>query len=169
MEKGQEASALTAMPAIVMSPLQSEHQEPLLAVELLTQGGMCSAALCAALETDAIKVLGAWQESAEGRELVGYAMLGIGPFDSELEAIGVLPSWRRYGIARQLLNNLIDTSIEAGSERLLLEVRATNLPAIHLYQGNGFHIDGYRKNYYPAAQGATGREDAVLMSRPLRS
>lgn len=169
MENGHRTSPLTAMPTSVISPLQSEHRDQLLAVEQLTQSGMCPKTLCASLEADTIKVLGAWQESADGHELAGYAVLGIGPFDAELEAIGVLPCWRRYGIARRLLKTLIGTAIEAGSERLLLEVRATNHPAISLYQENGFHVDGHRKNYYPAAAGATGREDAVLMSRPLRS
>ena len=169
MENGHRTSPLTEVPTSVISTLQSEHRDPLLAVEELAQSGMCPKALCAALETDAIKVLGAWQERAEEYKLVGYAVLGIGPFDAELEAIGVLPGWRRYGIARRLLQTLMGTATEVGSERLLLEVRASNQPAINLYQENGFHVDGHRKNYYPAAAGATGREDAVLMSRPLRS
>ncbi|MGY4876905.1 GNAT family N-acetyltransferase [Vreelandella aquamarina] len=169
MENGYRTYPLTEMPASIISLLQSEHRDQLLAVEQLTQSGMCPKALCAALEADAITVLGAWQESAAGHELAGYAVLNIGPFDAELEAIGVLPGWRRYGIARRLLQTLMDTAIEVGCERLLLEVRATNQPAISLYQENGFQVDGHRKNYYPAAVGATGREDAVLMSRPLRS
>jgi len=159
---------MTEMPASVISPLQSEHRDQLLAVERLAQSGMSPAALSAAVEAGGNKVLGAWRGNAEKRELIGYALLAIGPFDAELEAIGVLPNWRRYGIAHCLLKTLIDTAIEAGSERLLLEVRVTNQAAICLYQRHGFHIDGDRKNYYPAASGATGREDAVLMSRPLR-
>ncbi|HBS16635.1 MAG TPA: ribosomal-protein-alanine acetyltransferase, partial [Halomonas sp.] len=31
----------------------------------------------------------------------------------------------------------------------------------------GFGEDGCRKEYYPAVKGTTGREDALLMSRPL--
>jgi ribosomal-protein-alanine N-acetyltransferase len=53
------------------------------------------------------------------------------------------------------------------AERLLLEVRAGNQRAIALYQQAGFGEDGCRKGYYPAVKGTTGREDALLMSRPL--
>ena len=51
---------------------------------------------------------------------------------------------------------------ERGEERLLLEVRASNLPARTLYESIGFVCDGIRKRYYrdPA-------EDAVLMSLTL--
>lgn len=167
LENAHGISTLTDMSTSVISSLHGEHRDPLLAVEQLARSGVSPAALCAALEAKDIRVLGAWQESAEGIALAGYAVLGIGPFDAELEAIGVLPEWRRYGIARQLLKTLIVTAIEQGCERLLLEVRATNYPAIRLYQESGFHIDGRRKHYYPAAPGAAGREDAVLMSRPL--
>ncbi|MGS2742637.1 ribosomal protein S18-alanine N-acetyltransferase [Halomonas sp. LS-001] len=169
LQNGHEILPLKEVSASVISPLQNEHRDQLLAVERLAQSGMCPAALGAALEAGSIEVLGVWQKSAEGHKLIGYAVLAIGPFDAELEAIGVLPNWRRYGIARCLLQTLIDMAIEKGSERLLLEVRATNQAAIRLYQKNGFHIDGHRKHYYPAASGATGREDAVLMSRPLNS
>jgi ribosomal-protein-alanine N-acetyltransferase len=53
---------------------------------------------------------------------------------------------------------------ELGMQRMLLEVRASNLPALHLYRSEGFTEDGVRKGYYPASG---GREDAILMSRFL--
>lgn len=53
------------------------------------------------------------------------------------------------------------------SERLLLEVRVGNLGAIRLYQRCGFSEDGCRRGYYPAVEGAAGREDALLMSLVL--
>ena len=42
---------------------------------------------------------------------------------------------------------------------LMLEVRASNAPAIALYEKHGFAAVGRRKNYYDAP-----REDAVLMT-----
>jgi len=53
---------------------------------------------------------------------------------------------------------------KSGAKRCLLEVRASNAAARGLYRSLGFQVDGVRKNYYPAA---TGREDALLMSREL--
>jgi ribosomal-protein-alanine N-acetyltransferase len=44
---------------------------------------------------------------------------------------------------------------------MLLEVRPSNLRAVHLYQRFGFVTIGCRKNYYPARH--RGREDALVM------
>jgi ribosomal-protein-alanine N-acetyltransferase len=49
--------------------------------------------------------------------------------------------------------------------RLFLEVRASNQPAIKLYQHCGFQQSGLRKNYYPSANGT--REHAILMEAVL--
>jgi ribosomal-protein-alanine N-acetyltransferase len=48
---------------------------------------------------------------------------------------------------------------------LWLEVRATNLRAINVYQRYGFKRVGERKNYYPLQVGQ--REHAVVMSLQL--
>jgi ribosomal-protein-alanine N-acetyltransferase len=47
---------------------------------------------------------------------------------------------------------------------MVLEVRASNLPAINLYRKAGFADIGLRREYYPAEN---GREDAILMGRGL--
>ncbi|HET19983.1 MAG TPA: ribosomal-protein-alanine N-acetyltransferase, partial [Chromatiales bacterium] len=59
---------------------------------------------------------------------------------------------------------LMSVCREQGLERILLEVRASNTPALGLYRSEGFCEDGVRKGYYPASG---GREDAILMSRSL--
>src|SRR5450830_1875528 len=48
---------------------------------------------------------------------------------------------------------------------LLLEVRVSNLRALHVYKRYGFVEIGRRKNYYPVDQHT--REDAIVMSLPL--
>ncbi|WP_187276583.1 ribosomal protein S18-alanine N-acetyltransferase [Parahaliea maris] len=74
--------------------------------------------------------------------------------------VAVAPGAQRQGLASSLLRRAI---AEAGKEaqRCLLEVRASNAPALALYRRLGFGEDGRRPNYYPCAG---GREDAVLMS-----
>jgi ribosomal-protein-alanine N-acetyltransferase len=47
---------------------------------------------------------------------------------------------------------------------MLLEVRATNQPALALYAQQGFAEIGRRRGYYPAE---AGREDAIVMAREL--
>jgi ribosomal-protein-alanine N-acetyltransferase len=43
---------------------------------------------------------------------------------------------------------------------MFLEVRASNISAIALYENIGFNEMAVRRGYYPAHQ---GREDAILM------
>lgn len=82
----------------------------------------------------------------------------------EIQNLLVDPARRRRGLARQLLGSALDTLRAEGALRCLLEVRASNGPAIALYRRCGFVEDGRRRNYYPLG---TGREDALLMSLDL--
>lgn len=68
------------------------------------------------------------------------------------------------GLGRLLLTQALEHMRTLGAQRCLLEVRKSNQVARSLYRRLQFHEDGVRPNYYPAA---TGREDAVLMSRQL--
>jgi len=156
-----------------ITSLSTNHLEALLELEAAATSGMRPAALASLLTTPDTKVLGAWQREdinvSRVNRLIGYAIVVIGPFDAEVEAVGVLPALRRHGVAGLLMQEMIDVAIQAGSERLLLDVRETNGPAIRLYQAFGFTLDGRRKKYYPAVEGTAGRDDALLMSRGLRS
>ncbi len=69
------------------------------------------------------------------------------------------PASRRKGIANGLLSTLITEARTAGAEHILLEVRASNLPATHLYTVSGFKQTGRRRDYYrnPA-------EDALIFA-----
>ena len=94
---------------------------------------------------------------------VGY----IGSFsagdDREITNIAVSPEYRRRGIAKALLSELIGEARGRGEEKILLEVRASNLPARTLYGSLGFVCDGVRRRYYRDPV-----EDAVLMSLSLK-
>lgn len=118
----------------------------------------------AGLAENATAVLGIWCEE----RLAGHAVLANTGLDAELQAIAVAPQWRRRGLARRLLDGVIERAGAWGSETLLLEVRAGNRAALALYRQAGFSGDGYRRGYYPALDGS-GREDACLMSRILGS
>ncbi|XKE45049.1 GNAT family N-acetyltransferase [Halomonas organivorans] len=116
----------------------------------------------AVLASDFHAVIGL--EGAKG--LVGHAVVARQPFDAELEVILVAPRWRGHGLARLLLEGVLETARRWGVERLLLEVRAGNAPAIALYRRAGLVVDGRRRGYYPPLAGAE-REDALLMSCSL--
>jgi ribosomal-protein-alanine N-acetyltransferase len=145
----------------MITELSQRDFQLLAALETRALSGVSIALLREALVADTACVLGDWQES----QLTGYALLARLPFDAELQAIGVLPEQRGHGIGGQLLKAVFAVAARWQSERVLLEVRESNAAAIRLYQGAGFQQDGYRRDYYPAAEGAAGRESALLMSR----
>ena len=96
-----------------------------------------------------------------GGQLHGFVLLSHLLDEAEVLEIGVAPQYQRAGLARQLLLHAQQQLAQRGIERLMLEVRASNLPALGLYRALGFVEDGRRSGYYPTA---TGHEDAVLMS-----
>ena len=97
---------------------------------------------------------------AEGEDggLLGYAVLSAVLDEGNLDNIAVAPRWRRQGVADALLSALTDIGRTSLSV-LFLEVRASNLSAIALYEKHGFVPVGRRKNYYESP-----REDALLMT-----
>ncbi|QFU00378.1 ribosomal-protein-alanine N-acetyltransferase [Halomonas sp. THAF5a] len=118
--------------------------------------------LAAALNDPETRVIGA----AWNARLVGHAVVVRLPFEAELQAILVAGDQRRQGVAARLLDAVIEAAKGWDVERLLLEVRASNAPAIGLYRRAGFHEDGRRRGYYPPLAGRE-REDALLMSLSL--
>lgn len=109
----------------------------------------------AALNNPAVAVLLA---RGEDGALLGYAVLSTVLDEGNLDNIAVAPEHRRRGVADALLSALT----AFGREHLaclMLEVRASNTPAIALYEKHGFTAVGRRKNYYDAP-----KEDAILMT-----
>lgn len=96
--------------------------------------------------------------------IVAYAVVLPVVDEAHLLNICTAPDWQGQGIGRGMLRWIMSACVEQGLVRMLLEVRASNLPAIKLYRAEGFAEDGVRKGYYPASG---GREDAILMSRSL--
>ena len=101
---------------------------------------------------------------AEGEDgaILGYAVLSVVLDEGNLDNIAVAPEHRRRGVADALLSALAGFGREHLSV-LMLEVRASNAPAIALYEKHGFAAVGRRKNYYTSP-----REDAILMTLELQ-
>ncbi len=108
-----------------------------------------------ALENPSVAVLLA--QRADGA-ILGYAVLSTVLDEGNLDNIAVAPDARRQGVGEALLRTLTGFGREHLS-CLMLEVRASNTPAIALYEKHGFQAVGRRKNYYDAP-----KEDAVLMT-----
>ena len=92
-------------------------------------------------------------------EAVGYMgfhdVVGEGFVTNE----AVSPACRRQGVAAALLEAALAECAARGVERLCLEVRESNAPAIALYTRFGFALDGRRPRFYSAPT-----EDALLYS-----
>ena len=98
---------------------------------------------------------------AEGEDgaVLGYAGVHVILDEGYIDNVAVDPAWRRQGIADALIGAFVRFG-EANLAFLTLEVRASNAPAIALYEKHGFYEVGRRKNYYDDP-----KEDAVLMTR----
>jgi len=94
----------------------------------------------------------------ENDTIVGYLILMTVHPDGEILNLAVMPEYRRQGLADRLFDACADYCRSAGMEMLFLEVRASNTPAISLYEKRGFVTVGRRKNYYRYP-----REDALVM------
>lgn len=92
-----------------------------------------------------------------GEQLAGFLCSWLIAGELQIQNLATLPQMRRRGIAAKLLAHAIERSQEQGLTSVCLEVRATNIPAITLYERFGFTLDGKRPSYY-----ADG-EDALLM------
>ncbi|CAG8998677.1 MAG: [Ribosomal protein S18]-alanine N-acetyltransferase [Candidatus Celerinatantimonas neptuna] len=97
-------------------------------------------------------------------DLLGYLFCRVVVDEGELLNISIDRNLQHQGWGGHLLRSLIIRLKMQGIHRIMLEVRASNQPALRLYKRLGFNLDGVRKNYYPSGD---TREDALLMSRIL--
>ena len=95
--------------------------------------------------------------------VVGYVGCQTVLDEGYITNVAVSPDCRRQGIGRALVGALASHARGQGLSFVTLEVRASNAPALALYEGAGFRRVGVRKNFYTAPA-----EDAVLMTLFLK-
>ncbi len=105
----------------------------------------------------------AWVAGFNEAAVQGFALASSAAGEAELETIVTAPQARGQGLGRALAGAALDWSRAAGAGRILLEVRASNRPALALYESLRFQTDGTRRGYYRNPD-----EDATLMSLALR-
>jgi ribosomal protein S18 acetylase RimI-like enzyme len=74
----------------------------------------------------------------DGEEMLGIGMLGVRPDRAWITRMGVLPSGRRRGIGRELMNNMVNAATARHLAVIWLEVIKDNIPAYHLFCKFGF-------------------------------
>ena len=72
----------------------------------------------------------------------------------------MIPGQRRAGVARALMDDLLERARALEVTSLTLEVRVSNFAAQGLYRAYGFRVVAVRRGYYRD----TG-EDALVMER----
>jgi len=82
--------------------------------------------------------------------VVGYAGLSApeGLVQADIQTIAVAKSHRRLGLGALLLRRLLDEAVARGAHDVLLEVRADNPDAQHLYERHAFTAIAVRPRYY---------------------
>ncbi len=73
---------------------------------------------------------------------------------ADIEEVFVLPEFRKSGIGFELVNSALTTLREEGINKVFLEVRESNIPAINLYLKCGFEKINVRKKYYSNGENA---------------
>jgi ribosomal-protein-alanine N-acetyltransferase len=94
-----------------------------------------------------------------GNTIIGYLIVQGVVDELHLLNICVSPTHQHQGHGQYLLQHCIAFAKSQSLHSILLEVRASNLPAKKLYAQYSFQLIGVRKNYYPSDN---GREDAEV-------
>lgn len=83
-----------------------------------------------------------------GNEVVCYGGFHSVLDEAHITNIAVRNTDRGRGIGKFLMSALIAKAREKGAKHITLEVKSSNIPAIRMYEGFGFRVEGVRKRYY---------------------
>jgi ribosomal-protein-alanine N-acetyltransferase len=92
----------------------------------------------------------------------GFVAARVDADELHINNIAVRSELRSTGIGGFLLDAALAEGTNIGASISVLEVRASNIPAIALYSSRQFREAGRRRNYY-----ANPFEDAIVMKRSL--
>jgi ribosomal-protein-alanine N-acetyltransferase len=95
-------------------------------------------------------------------EALGYIGFNTVLDEGYIANVAVKKNHRGKGIAKLLLNKVIEKAKEVNLSFVTLEVRKSNEIAIGLYKSYGFEVQGARKNFYRNPQ-----EDGLIMTKFL--
>lgn len=93
-----------------------------------------------------------------------YGVMSTAAGEAHIFNLCVRPELQGRGLARRMLDHLLELAHTVQTQTVFLEVRTSNTAALQLYQAAGFCEIGIRHGYYPAAK---GREDALVMAKEL--
>jgi ribosomal-protein-alanine N-acetyltransferase len=90
-------------------------------------------------------------------QIAGY-LLTLNSIDFiDILTIAITPQSQQQGLGRGLLDDLLQHLDQDKVRSIMLEVRVSNVSAIHFYQRYGFELIGTREKYY------SNLEDAKIL------
>ena len=98
---------------------------------------------------------------SDDNRVIGYFYAQCIVGEASLLNIAIAPEFQRQGFGKILLSHFLAEMKAMHAMEAWLEVRASNLAAISLYESMGFNEFDRRYDYYPTAK---GKEDALIMS-----
>lgn len=96
--------------------------------------------------------------SKEKAQVLGYIGMYLSPPEGEISNVAVAKSARGKALGQSLVKAMKEEGKKRGIDRIILEVRVSNMPAITTYERQGFVALGVRKNFYDMP-----KEDASIM------
>ena len=96
------------------------------------------------------------------KEIIGYTILLIHGAIGHITNLAVTQKYQRKSIAKKLISFILELAAGKLLERLALEVRLSNLPAIKLYESFGFLPWSVKEDYY-----RNPTEDGLIMVKDL--
>ena len=137
--------------------MNESHVEPIAQIEKLCFSDPWSVN---SIGSELKNPLSLWVVAQENDRVAGYVGSQTVLGEADMMNLAVHPDFRRQGIGEQLVLQLIQRLKQNGSHILVLEVRASNGPAIALYEKLGFVQVGRRPNYYRKP-----KEDALILRK----
>jgi len=104
------------------------------------------------------------QKDCESERLLGYIGWTSVAGEAEITNVAIDGKFRRRGYGAVLMERALSALEGEGNDKVFLEVRAGNVPAVGLYEKFGFREIGIRKNFYRFPT-----EDARLMVKILKN
>ncbi len=106
-----------------------------------------------------------WGLFDQNQKLVAFMVISVLFDEAEIINFAVRKSQQHQGFGQKLLAYLLNHLSYKGIEKLFLEVRITNIPAVSIYQKYGFQQISVRKNYYRVGD---SYEDALVLQAELQ-
>jgi len=101
--------------------------------------------------------------ATEGGRVIGHGGIAILDGDAHITTLAVDPDQQRQGIGDALVHELFAAAKASNCGAVTLEVRASNVAAIALYERHGMVSAGVRPSYY----GDNGEDALVMWSKPI--